>query len=303
MRKRALLATLAMAPVLGVTSAGVATAGPVDGAAACAEKMIFEVGGHGDGDATAYDASNAALPPGVSFTKIHYSAQIAPFPGDTISMDDSVAEGTAKLDRAVRDQHAACPATRLTVSGYSQGAIIAGDVLNTLSQQTAIPHELINGVLYGDPRRPGVNGGPGGIETNLPTVVPGITMKGPRGFGDLPVREICNKNDGICHSENPITNLLGFANGVVGYFSGDHGYRIEPNAESGSGDVLIPQPPRVPHGPPLPLPIGTPYELFNGDTAAARQHVADYRAQLSARLPAELRNRLDEFPWLSVPAG
>lgn len=277
----------------------VSVAAPASAQQDCPTTMIFEVGGHLDPDAGAYDRGNAALPPGTTFTKIHYSASIAPYPGDPVSMDDSVAEGIANLDRALRDFHAGCPGSHLTISGYSQGAIVAGDMLNALSGSAAIPHSQINGVLYGDPRRPKAGGGPGGIETNLPTVVPGITMRGARGFGDLRVHEICNSNDGICNSENPITNLLGFANGIVGYFQGDHAYDISPNTADGNGDTLIRQPQRVPHGPPLPLPIGTPYELFNGDHQRARDAVAGYRAAVVPLLPASIRTRLAEFPWLA----
>ncbi|OEU96129.1 cutinase family protein [Streptomyces oceani] len=303
-KKKGILAGFAILPVAGLITTGVATADQPDSAqaAGCADKMIFEVGGHRDGDATVYDKSNAALPAGVDFTKIHYSAEIAPFPGDTKSLDDSVAEGLQKLDKEVRDFHAACPSSQITISGYSQGAIVAGDQLARLSQENSVPHDQINGVLYGDPRRPGGEG-PGGIEGNLPTIIPGLTMKGERGFGDLKVQEICNKNDGICFSENPITNLLGFANGVVGYFSGDHAYDINPNSENGGGDRVIDQPPRVPHGPPLPIPAKTPYEQFNGDLPTAQKEMTKIREGLLAKLPAELRDRLNEFPWLSVPGG
>ncbi|AYN31324.1 MULTISPECIES: PE-PPE domain-containing protein [Streptomyces] len=302
MRTKKVLAALAVPSVLVVTGASVAAAAPAEKPkAACPDKMIFEVGGHLDKDATAYDRTNAGLPAGVAFTKIHYSASIAPFPGDTVSMDDSVAEGIGNLDRAVRDFHAACGGSHITISGYSQGAIVAGDELNALSKTDDIPHNQINGVLYGDPRRPGVNG-PGGIEGNIPTIIPGLSMKGPRGFGDLTVQEICNKNDGICHSENPITNLLGFANGVAGYFLGDHGYDINPNAENGNGDRLIDQPPRVPHGAPLPVPIPTPWEMFNGNLPGAQGKVKEIRDKLLPLLPPDMRNRIAEFPWLSVPA-
>lgn len=297
MRISALAAAVALVPVLAVTGAGAAAAAP----AACPDKMIFEVGGHRDPDATVYDPSNARLPAGVGFTKVHYSASIAPYPGDTISLDDSVAEGIANLDTAVRRFHASCPDSHLTLSGYSQGAIVAGDELNVLSGENAIPHHLISGVLYGDPRRPGAGGGPGGIETNLPTFIPGMTMRGPRGFGDLEVRNICNKNDGICHSDNVINNLLCFANGIVGYFAGDHGYAIEPNAVSGGGDMLIQQPPRIPGcGPPLPIPARTLREMYEGDLPAARHAVRETRTRLLPLLGSEARGRMEEFPWLSV---
>ncbi|OZM71548.1 hypothetical protein CFN78_20140 [Amycolatopsis antarctica] len=291
-----------MVPLLGITAATVATAEPASPAAACPDRMIFEVGGNGDPKADVYNGSNERLPAGVAFTKVEYSASIAPLPGNPISMDDSVAEGIGNLDRAVRDFHGACGGAQITISGYSQGAIVAGDVLNALSADTVIPHGQVNGVLYGDPRRPSDNG-PGGIEGNIPTIIPGLSMKGERGFGDIAVHEICNKNDTICFSENPITNLLGFANGVVGYLSGDHRYVIDPHAHMGNGDTVHDQPPRVPHGPPLPLPIGTPWEIFNGNLGAAQDSVTQIRNQVANALSPELRDRLAELPFLSVPSA
>ncbi|BCK71692.1 hypothetical protein Srufu_056450 [Streptomyces libani subsp. rufus] len=299
-RTRSLLAILVALPVLGLSSPQAVAAAPQARTRAdCPNTMIFEVGGHLDGDATVYDRSNAALPEGVSFTKIHYSASIAPYPGDPKTLDDSVAEGIATLDATVKTFHGACSASHVTIAGYSQGAIVAGDELAALSSSDAVPHDQINGVLYGDPRRPGVDGGPGGIETNLPTILPGMTMKGPRGFGDLTVKEICNTNDGICHSENLITNLACFANGVVGYFTGDHGYDIDPHAVSGGGDQLHRQAPKVPLcGPGLQIPGKTPNELFHSDRTAARHQVAGYRTMLRPLLPAGLQGQLARFPWL-----
>ncbi|GFE17377.1 hypothetical protein Sgleb_54240 [Streptomyces glebosus] len=299
-RTRSLLAILVALPVLGLsTPQAVAAAPQARTRADCPNTMIFEVGGHLDGDASVYDRSNAALPDGVSFTKIHYSASIAPYPGDPKTLDDSVAEGIATLDAAVKTFHGACSASHVTIAGYSQGAIVAGDELAALSRSDAVPHDQINGVLYGDPRRPGVDGGPGGIETNLPTILPGMTMKGPRGFGDLTVKEICNTNDGICHSENLITNLACFANGVVGYFTGDHGYDIDPHAVSGGGDQLHRQAPKVPLcGPGLQIPGKTTNELFHSDRTAVRHQVPGYRTMLTPLLPAGLQGQLARFPWL-----
>ncbi|WP_407288730.1 PE-PPE domain-containing protein [Streptomyces sp. BP-8] len=299
-RARSLFASLVALPVLGLSAPqAVAVPPPAQTRADCPNTMIFEVGGHLDGDATVYDPSNATLPEGVSFTKIHYSASIAPYPGDTVSLDDSVAEGIAKLDAAVRNFHGTCSDSHVTIAGYSQGALVAGDELAVLSGSDAVPHDQINGVLYGDPRRPGADGGPGGIETNLPTVLPGMTMKGPRGFGGLTVKEICNTNDGICYSENVITNLACFANGVAGYFTGDHGYAINPHAVSGGGDQLNRQAPKIPIcGPGLPIPSKTPHELFDTDLTAGRNQVAGYRTMVAPLLPAGLRGQLAHFPWL-----
>lgn len=264
---------------------------------ACASTMILEVGGHLDPDAHVYDRTNAALPAGVGFTQVHYSAQIAPYPGDTISLDASVAEGVANLDHDARAFAASCPGSHLTIAGYSEGALVAGNELGDLSQNNAIATDRLNGVLYSDGRREGVGGGAGGIETNLPTVIPGLTMQGPRGFGDLAVQQICVANDGICNSENPFTNLAAFANGVDGYFSGAHGqYDFNPIAHSGSRNSVTPQPPIIPYGPPLPIAIPTPYQLFNGNLGGARAALAQLRSQVSPQIRAEL----DQFPWLSA---
>jgi hypothetical protein len=295
-------ATLVMVPLLGLgTAAGAEAAAPAS-PPACPSTMIFEVGGHLDPDATVYDASNAQLPAGVAFTKIVYPAQIAPYPGDTLSMDTSVADGIATLSADLTGFHASCPNAHVTISGYSEGAIVAGNELGTLSGTDAIPHSLINGVLYGDPRRPGnpaVDDGYGGIETNLPTIIPGITMQGPRGFGDLTVHEICNSNDGICLSANPINNLVCFANGVDGYFSGDHSYDIDPYNDGGNGDTVNQQPLRIAGcGAPLPVVVPTPYQLFNGNLAEAQNSVATIRQNLIPLLPASIAGELNLFPWL-----
>ncbi|MBU7597813.1 PE-PPE domain-containing protein [Streptomyces sp. P38-E01] len=300
-RNTALLAGAALIPVTALAASTAHAADPAAAPRACVDTMLFQAGGNGDGEGKVFDASNAKLPAGVGFTKISYSASIWPLPGQTVSLDDSVAEGVEKMTKEVKDFHAACPGSKITITGYSQGALVAGDTLKVFSDSGAVPHSQINGVLYADARRPGVNGGPGGVMTNLPSFMPGMTMRGPRPIENINVKTVCNKNDGICHSENPITNLLGFANGVVGYLMTDHQYAIDPHNEQGTGNFVIDQPPRIPHGAPLPIPIPPPYEWLNGDMPAAKAKVAEIRKLVAAALPAEQRDRLNEFPWLSVP--
>jgi hypothetical protein len=285
------------AGLLGTVAAAVGVVGASNAVAAdCPTTMIFEVGGHLDPDAHVYDRSNAGLPGGVAFTQIHYPASIAPYPGDPVSLDASVAVGSATLGHAVDDFHNSCPGAHVTVAGYSEGALVAGDELAVLAAGNGISTSQVNGVLYGDPRRPGVDGGPGGIETNIPTIIPGITMQGPRGYGSLAVQEICVANDGICHSANPLTNFLEFANGIDGYFSGAHQqYDFNPIAHSGSGNTVTPQPPLIPYGPPLPLPLPTLYQLFDTNPLGARQALAPIRTALEPLFGA----RLSSFPWLA----
>ncbi|WP_197318721.1 cutinase family protein [Saccharomonospora sp. NB11] len=302
--RAALLATVAATTLAGLPVAQ-AAAEPVT-SNACPETAVFEVDGYGHGEELTNwnnTAFNANPPAGWEIVQVPYHDGVFPVV-DEYPLDKAVADGTSKLDAAVRDFHARCSGTRLVISGYSEGALVAGNVLEALAKTNDIPHHLIEGVLYGNPRRAfgdgGAGGIAGGIETNLPTILPDVTMQGPHEFGDLSVADICNENDGICNSANMITNLAAFANGLVGYASGDHGYVLNPAADLGKGRVLYRQPQRVPHGAPLPLPIGTPWQIQQllGDTTMARDAARTAANGLSAFVGQETLDKLAETnPW------
>ncbi len=267
---------------------------------------VFETDGYHNGESVAdYGNFNGHVPAGYEAHPVPYQDGIFPVV-DAKTLDDATAGGKAVLDAAIRDFHAQCPGSHVVISGYSEGAIVAGDELNALSQSSAIPHDLIHGVLYGDPRREfgdgGVGGVAGGIETNVPTILPGVTMRGPRGFGDLAVHEVCNENDGICNSTNMITNALAFANGLVGYASGDHGYDIDPVRDQGSGLTLNLQPSRVGYGPPLQLPIGTPWQIQQllGDSPQAMAAVRTAVATADAAIPGPVKQVLSSMAWYQL---
>lgn len=275
----------------------------------CPGTAVFETDGYKHGetlDNWNNSDFNANPPEDWQIIQVPYLAGVFP-EVDPQALDDSVAEGVEKLDRAVRDFHAQCSSSRLVLAGYSEGAIVAGDVLSSLATSDDIPHEQINGVLYGNPRRAfgdgGTGGVAGGIETNVPTLLPGVTMRGGHDFGDLAVHDICNENDGICNSTNMITNLAAFANGLAGYASGDHGYDLNPARDLGSGVTLHRQPPRVSYGPPLPMPVGTPWQIQQelGDDARARQEVATARDQLAGILGQDTIDHLTATsPWFKI---
>jgi hypothetical protein len=301
------LGTLAVA-LAAVAVAVTVPSATANAAAACPGTAVFETDGYGNGESLANwnrSGFNANPPAGWQIIQVPYFAGVFPIV-DRLALDASVAEGTAKLDRAVRDFHAACPGARLVLTGYSEGAVVAGDVLQRLSRETAIPHHQLNGVLYGNPRRPfgdgGLGGVAGGIETNVPTILPGVTMLGGQTYGDLAVRNVCNENDGICNSTNMITNLAAFANGLVGYASGDHGYDLNPARDLGNGLLLHRQPPRVGYGPPLPIPVGTPWQiqqLLGGN--AGRAEMAAARNGLAALIPAPVLTQLaNTSPWFKL---
>ena len=307
LRIRSAVALVAAACAAG----GIAFATPALAATAaqtsCAT-AVFETDGYHNGESLAnYAGFNGHVPAGYEAHPIPYQDGI--FPGvDAKTLDDAVSGGKSALDGAVRAFHAQCPGSHMVITGYSEGALVAGDELDTLSQSGGIPHDLVKGVLYGDPRRAfgdgGVGGVAGGIETNIPTILPGVTMRGPRGFGDLAVHEICNENDGICNSTNMITNALAFANGLDGYASGDHGYSIEPVRDIGSGLTLNLQPSRIGYGPPLPVQIGTPWQIQQqlGDTPGALAAVRTAMATVNSLLPAPVKQALQSMPWYRLPA-
>jgi len=300
---RLLTSLLTAALGLAVVTVPSASAAP-----ACAPTAVFETDGYTSGETLAnWNASafNANPPAGWQIIQVPYYAGVFPIV-DRLALDASVAEGTARLERAVRDHHAACPSSRLVLAGYSEGAVVAGDVLAKFARGGDIPHGLLNGVLYGNPRRPfgdgGLGGIAGGIETNVPTILPGVTMKGGQDYGNLAVRNVCNENDGICNSTNMITNLAAFANGLAGYAGGDHGYSLDPARDLGSGLLLHRQPPRIAYGPPLPLPIGTPWQiqqLLGGN--AGRAELVAARNGLAALLGQDIITRLTETsPWFKL---
>ena len=293
--------------VASLTCAFIAV-GSAEAAPSCGQTAVFETDGYNSGetlDNWNRSAFNANPPAGWEIVRVPYDAGVFPVVDDQ-ALDESVAEGAAKLTAAVQTHHAACPGARLVLAGYSEGAVVAGDVLARFAQDSAIPHTLLSGVLYGNPRRPfgegGVGGVAGGIETNVPTLLPGVTMRGGQAYGDLPVRNVCNENDGICNSANMITNLAAFANGLVGYASGDHGYVLDPARDLGDGVLFHPQPQRVAFGPPLPLPIGTPWQLqqqFGGN--AGRAEVVAARNGLAALIGQPMIDQLTATsPWFRI---
>ncbi|MFC4856967.1 hypothetical protein [Actinophytocola glycyrrhizae] len=75
--------------------------------------------GYGNGESLANwnrSGFNASPPAGWQIIQVPYHAGVFPVV-DRLTLDASVAEGTAKLDRAVGDFHAASPGARLVLAG------------------------------------------------------------------------------------------------------------------------------------------------------------------------------------------
>src|SRR5271154_4075290 len=148
---------------------------------------------------------------------VPYTAQFHnPLSGDTqISYNDSRAEGTRATVKAMTDMNAKCPLTSYVLVGFSQGAVIAGDLASDIGNgRGPVDDDLVLGVtLIADGRRgQGVGNeiGPNppgeGAEITLHEVPVlaglGLTMTGarPDGFGALNGKsnEICAPGDLIC---------------------------------------------------------------------------------------------------------
>lgn len=148
---------------------------------------------------------------------VPYTAQFRnPMSGDTqMTYNDSRAEGTRATVRAITDMNKKCPLTSYVIVGFSQGAVIAGDVASDIGNgRGPVDEDLVLGVtLIADGRReqgvgnmiPPSPAGEGAEITlhEVPVLSGlGLTMTGPRpgGFGALNPRtnEICAEGDLIC---------------------------------------------------------------------------------------------------------
>ncbi len=157
---------------------------------------------------------------------VPYTAQFHnPFAADKqMSYNQSRAEGFDAAVRAMTDMNNRCPLTSYVLIGFSQGAVIAGDMASDIGNgRGPVDEDLVLGVaLIADGRRqPGVGqdvgtNAPGqGAEITLDEVPMlaelGLDMTGPRpgGFGMLNNRtyEICASGDLICSAPESAFNI------------------------------------------------------------------------------------------------
>ena len=140
-----------------------------------------------------------------------FSNPIAFPPDGQQSYNNSRTEGTRKAIDVMTGMHANCPLTNFVIAGFSQGAVIAGDITSQIGAGNGpVPADQVLGVTLiadgrrnGDAAMVGPNPPGDGAEVALKGLsVPGIKMTGPRpgGFGSLTdkVHEICAPGDLIC---------------------------------------------------------------------------------------------------------
>ncbi|CAM3843810.1 cutinase family protein [Smaragdicoccus niigatensis] len=143
-----------------------------------------------------------------------FSNPVAIPPDGQDSYNKSRSEGTARAVDMMSKRSHECPLTNYVLMGFSQGAVIAGDIAAKIGAGDGPidPDRVLGVALIADGRRvPGqanaVGADPAGVgaEVSLNGLrVPGITMTGPRdgGFGKIADRvySVCNPSDGICNA-------------------------------------------------------------------------------------------------------
>ena len=159
-------------------------------------------------------------PARVEVYTVPYTAQFRnPQLPEDVSYNDSRAEGTEKLRDKIAATHDHCPFTKYALLGFSQGAVIAGDVTSEIGNgDGVVPPDLVLGtVLIADGRRDQGAIGPGLQPTNgqgmeislqgasgLTELIADATMTGPRpgGFGALTEQtaSLCAGPDLICNA-------------------------------------------------------------------------------------------------------
>lgn len=157
----------------------------------------------------------------VSFEQVPYVAEVGgPIAGvvhgDPLTLGQSRANGVAALTRRLKAIDDSCPTSKVAILGYSQGALVAGDVLSAIGNgHGPIPDSMVlAGGLLSDPARTPTTANLDsdtasaqqqvipGSETFVGQNVPGQGAVGarPDGFGTLAdrVTSFCAEGDAIC---------------------------------------------------------------------------------------------------------
>lgn len=245
----AALITALTATCFSLTAPLVHTTARADG---CPNSRTFAVGGNGD-PASAHVPGAPA-----DAVRIHYPASIAPVGGMTPG-DVSVSQGERNLDHAVRTFRAACPDAHVTVIGYSEGALIAGNDRDKWAHEPAMRANT-NVVLVSDPRAPR------GAMSNLPNgLVPGLTLRPARPtHSPIPTSSICRTSDGICNLGDPVRDPGHAISATAGYLTGEHAYTAREVNPTPGNHVVAAHPviPPAPAAAPAPKYVPTPIKAY-----------------------------------------
>ncbi|MEV0368910.1 PE-PPE domain-containing protein [Streptomyces sp. NPDC050636] len=215
--KKAIGAAGATATVVAITAVA-----PTVAHADTVHHYYLEVGGTGSAadapDCTStYAIANKHLNGGIP-VPVCYPASAGPWlNGHNVpdvnapSFDASVREGYRNLLATAEDTYRRDPGARFTIVGYSQGAQVADQVLQTIAKGgTDIPRSQVNGMLYSDPMQPDT-----GIWARVPQGWSALgftsTGAGPAKFDGVPVQRFCIRTDLACDATS-LQSVPGFLN-------------------------------------------------------------------------------------------
>jgi PE-PPE domain len=206
---------------LVAAAAAVAALASPTAAHAAAPHYYIEIGGTGSAaDAPACTVTYSPIDQlnGGIAVPVCYPASLFPFVGShneqpaplgTPDFDDSANQGYHNMLNVTEATYHQHPDARITITGYSQGAQVADDVLQTIANGgTDIPKSQVDGMLYSDPQQPGT-----GLWAMIPKGISflGATSPGPGPveFSGIPVQRFCIHTDGVCDATS-LESLGGF---------------------------------------------------------------------------------------------
>lgn len=218
----AAIGVAAALPVVGFLSSGAAVAAeptPVE----CGNGAVFIAAGTNDPDHvnTRLLEERYALQ-GYVVNHVAYPATFWPLGAQ--SYDANIETGKQALTDSVIAYQEDCPGEDypVVIVGYSQGARIAGDVLEETAQGTnGIDKANVTGELYSDPRRTGSSRG-AGAEVNFAGAYPGVVLDGardPDAFEGITVYSVCIDGDPVCDLPDPLHDPIGAADALLGFFT------------------------------------------------------------------------------------
>jgi hypothetical protein len=199
------------------TSAARAGGSTAGSRGACAPFAVIDSRGSGE-------RAGTLGPPGAAFISLfearergrRVAVSVNPYPAVAITLSDlsgdgsrsykaSVASGQRDLLRLVVLVRSHCPSTRVILTGYSQGAQVAGNVYQALSP--ALRAGVLALVLFGDPS---FNAGDGAVDRGTFARLSGVFGARPRfvvARGST-VLSYCNRYDPICQHPLPLLDYV-----------------------------------------------------------------------------------------------
>lgn len=173
---------------------------------------------------------------------------------EDVPYDESRADGMEEASAHLAATHEYCPYTTFMLVGFSQGAVIAGDLTSDIGQgRGPVPEaNVATSVLIADGRRePALAQSPGlppenglGMEialapaSGLTQLIAGATMTGPRpgGFGEMDDRtvDICDAHDHICNAPHNLVDGAARIGDFLANAAAHAQYATNPNVIEGT---------------------------------------------------------------------